>query len=83
VCNEKGHRVKIGRSSDVSRRVKELQAGNHNKLSVVRVWENQGHVEHAVHRYLEAVREEGEWFDTSVETVIRAVEVLRSRIVEH
>ena len=67
----------------MSRRVKELQAGNHHKLSVLRVWENQGHVEHAMHRYLEAVREEVEWFDTSVETVIRAVEVLRSRIFEH
>ena len=39
VWNEKAHRVKIGRNSDASRRAKELQAGNHHKLSAVRVWE--------------------------------------------
>ena len=81
IWNEKGRRVKIGRSTDVARRLRELQIGNHNKLRVVKVWEKQGHLERSVHAALEIVGEwEGcrEWFDTSPETAIRVVELYKN-----
>lgn len=60
--------VKVGRTTDVDRRVAELQTSHHSTLEVIGVV--AGDVEQAIHRELDALgkRRRGEWFDMDAST---------------
>ena len=57
---------KVGRSSDVQTRLKQLQTGSPYDLRIVLVLENQGHREREIHRRLHGYEGQsadgGEWF---------------------
>ncbi len=58
--------VKIGRSSDVDRRIGELQTSCPYELRIVLILEDQGHREREFHRRLRRFstrRFKGEWFE--------------------
>ena len=55
--------IKIGRSKDPQRRLKQLQTGNPNKLKLIASFKGQGWKEKILHENLEKFRKEGEWFD--------------------
>ena len=66
--NAAGH-VKIGRSTDPDRRLKSLQTGNSDPLTLVHVgWfhseEEARHCEEELHYRLDAWRVRGEWFQS-------------------
>jgi len=56
---------KVGRSSDVEARLKQLQTGSPYTLRIILVLKGQGHLERELHRRLrgyESQQEGGEWF---------------------
>lgn len=55
--------IKIGRSKDPSKRLKQLQTGNPNKLRLIASFNGQGWKEKILHESLKKFRKEGEWFD--------------------
>ena len=54
--------IKIGRSKTPSKRLKQLQTGNPNKLKLVASFKDQGWMEKNLHERLKDYRQEGEWF---------------------
>lgn len=54
--------IKIGRSNDPFKRLKQLQTGNQEKLHLVFYIENMGEKEKYLHNYLKEFRINGEWF---------------------
>lgn len=55
--------IKIGRSKDPQKRLKQLQTGNPNKLKLIASFEGEGWKEKILHERLDSFRLEGEWFD--------------------
>jgi hypothetical protein len=57
---------KVGRSSDVEARLKQLQTGSPYTLRIILVLENQGHREREIHQLLRGYESQqadgGEWF---------------------
>lgn len=54
--------IKIGRSKDPLKRLKQLQTGNPNKLKLIAYFDNMGWREKELHEQLSRYRLEGEWF---------------------
>jgi hypothetical protein len=56
--------LKIGRSNNAQKRLKELQVGSHTKLKLLCEISNMGHVEKRIHQRLSQfkIRKRGEWF---------------------
>tara|TARA_B100000085_G_C18500857_1_gene495419 strand:- start:895 stop:1200 length:306 start_codon:yes stop_codon:yes gene_type:complete len=54
--------IKIGRSKNPRKRLKQLQTGNPNKLKLIAAFEGQGWREKIIHERLSRYRLEGEWF---------------------
>ena len=57
--------IKIGRSSDVKRRQAEIQTSCPYQVRTILILENQGHLEHQLHKRLRRFRTRryaGEWF---------------------
>tara|TARA_B100000035_G_scaffold269211_1_gene242999 strand:- start:370 stop:675 length:306 start_codon:yes stop_codon:yes gene_type:complete len=54
--------IKIGRSKDPQKRLKQLQTGNPNKLKLIVEFKEQGWKEKILHEKLNKYRLEGEWF---------------------
>lgn len=54
--------IKIGRSKDPYKRLKQLQTGSSSKLNLIGVYPNCGWREKSLHMMLESFRLEGEWF---------------------
>lgn len=56
--------IKIGRSKNPEKRLKQLQTGNQNKLRIVATFENIGWREAELHQDLKRwrIRANGEWF---------------------
>ena len=54
--------IKIGRSKDPQKRLKQLQTGNPNKLKLIAEFKGEGWKEKILHERLEKYRLEGEWF---------------------
>jgi hypothetical protein len=54
--------IKIGRSKDPVKRLKQLQTGNPNKLKLIASFEGLGWKEKIIHEHLSMHRLEGEWF---------------------
>ena len=55
--------IKVGRSKDPVKRLKQLQTGNPNKLKLIASFENSGWKEKIIHERLEKWSEQGEWFN--------------------
>ena len=55
--------IKIGRSIDPEKRLKDLQTGNPNKLKLIQVIENKGYLEKPLHKELKQFKIRLEWFD--------------------
>tara|TARA_B100000212_G_C27355295_1_gene525577 strand:+ start:1167 stop:1463 length:297 start_codon:yes stop_codon:yes gene_type:complete len=55
--------IKIGRSKNPSKRLKQLQTGNPNKLKLIASFKEMGWREKLIHENLKQFRKEGEWFD--------------------
>lgn len=55
--------IKIGRSIDPDRRLKQLQTANANKLKLIAKFEGLGWREKLLHENLSDWRKKGEWFD--------------------
>lgn len=54
--------IKIGRSIDPLKRLKQLQTGNPHILKLIHVFYNQGDKENYLHFHLKEFRLKGEWF---------------------
>ena len=54
--------IKIGRSKDPVKRLRQLQTGNPNKLKLIASFDGEGWKEKILHERLEKFRLEGEWF---------------------
>ena len=54
--------IKIGRSKDPQKRLKELQTGNPNKLKLIATFKDKGWLEKILHEKLAKYRLNGEWF---------------------
>lgn len=56
--------IKIGRSKDPEKRLKQLQTGNSNQLKIIASFENLGWREKELHDLLKKwrIRNNGEWF---------------------
>ena len=57
--------IKIGRSKDPCKRLKQLQTGNANKLKLIASFKGMGWREKLIHEKLNRWSEEGEWFNCS------------------
>ena len=55
--------IKIGRSKDPAKRLKQLQTGNPNKLRLIASFKELGWREKIIHESLKKWSEEGEWFN--------------------
>tara|TARA_B100000131_G_C18023053_1_gene575364 strand:+ start:493 stop:786 length:294 start_codon:yes stop_codon:yes gene_type:complete len=54
--------IKIGRSKDPVKRLKQLQTGNPNELKLIASFKDQGWKEKIIHESLKSFRLKGEWF---------------------
>lgn len=54
--------IKIGRSKNPQKRLKQLQTGNPNKLKLIAEFKGEGWKEKILHERLSAYRLNGEWF---------------------
>ena len=54
--------IKVGRSKNPSKRLKQLQTGNPNKLKLIAFFKGEGWKEKLIHEELKYWRKEGEWF---------------------
>ena len=74
--------VKVGKTRDVSARVKQLSSGSGIEITKVEVlgpFVNYGQVELAIHAKLSSERRSGEWFSADFDTV-KAIAIDTSRI---
>jgi len=55
--------IKIGRSINPEKRLKQLQTGNPFKLKLIHVFYNEGNKEKFLHEELKTFRLKGEWFN--------------------
>ena len=64
--------IKIGITSNIRKRIKNLQTGNPHKLKVLFTWyvENAEQLEIQLHKKFERKRKSGEWFDLTDDDVI-------------
>ena len=72
--------VKIGRTSDITKRLRELEMSHNSRLVVVASFPEHGHLERAVHKRLSAYRStEGagnEWFNAPVQYAVKLINEL-------
>lgn len=61
-----GDGLKIGRSKNPSKRLKELQTGSASKLEILCVIKNKGFLEKTLHRCFNDIKLHGEWFSNAV-----------------
>ena len=54
--------IKVGRSKNPLKRLKQLQTGNPNKLKLIASFKGEGWKEKSIHERLDRYRLEGEWF---------------------
>ena len=54
--------IKIGRSKDPQKRLKQLQTGNPNRLKLIASFDGLGWQEKLIHERLKSYRLKGEWF---------------------
>jgi hypothetical protein len=62
------NRYKIGISVDPRKRLKQLQTGNHDELTIIHTYEsvNASKIETTLHNRYSHARKIGEWFDMSL-----------------
>tara|TARA_B100002019_G_scaffold291356_1_gene311314 strand:+ start:10978 stop:11289 length:312 start_codon:yes stop_codon:yes gene_type:complete len=65
IQSDKTGSLKIGRSKDPEKRLKQLQTGSPYSLRLILIIENSGHMEKQLHNHLKRYKERrrGEWFD--------------------
>jgi|SRR6056300_268762 predicted GIY-YIG superfamily endonuclease len=65
IQSDKTGSLKIGRSKNPERRLKQLQTGSPYKLKLIFAAESKGHMEKPLHERLKRFKERrrGEWFD--------------------
>lgn len=54
--------IKIGRSKNPEKRLKQLQTGNPNRLKLIATFKGEGWKEKLIHDDLKNWRKKGEWF---------------------
>ena len=70
IGNVEAGSVKIGKSNNPKKRLKELQTGNSHKLVLYSVIENvDEEYENSLHHILDHIRQEGEWFKLTDELI--------------
>ncbi len=67
--NPRAHRVKIGRSVNLVRRLSSLQGGSADPLELLLVLAGDKYVERSLHHRFASLRRIGEWFEVSWELV--------------
>ena len=63
IQSDKSGMIKIGRSKDPNKRLKQLQTGNPNKLKLIASFKDMGWREKLLHERLSEWSEQGEWFN--------------------
>lgn len=79
--DQSGH-IKIGHSTDVLRRISQLQTGNSRRLRLVTIIAGQQSHERALHRVFSDRRIVGEWFDDQDKEVSETLRELGQRAGE-
>ena len=54
--------IKVGRSKDPQKRLKQLQTGNPNRLKLIASFREKGSEEKYLHEVLNNYKQKGEWF---------------------
>jgi hypothetical protein len=73
IQSDKTGDFKIGRSKHPEKRLKQLQTGNQNKLKLILVVENSGHLEKRIHNSIKEKsrqKSRGEWFEFNLSTYL-------------
>jgi len=67
IQSDKTGAIKIGRTKNIKRRLKQLQTGSPYCLKIILLAEGMGHLEQKLHKDLAAlkIRRNGEWFPES------------------
>ena len=69
--------VKIGRSSNVQRRIRQLEEGHNFRIVLLAIYPGKGHLERRVHqrlkRYQSNVGAGNEWFDLSANYALKVI----------
>ena len=73
---QSNHAIKIGRSSDVKRRLSTLQVDNPDNLKIKYIAYGKGMYEKSIHRLFDYLNIKGEWF-TSHEDIYEYIELLK------
>ena len=63
IQSDKSGMIKIGRSRNPAKRLKQLQTGNPNRLKLIASFKGMGWREKLLHERLESWSEQGEWFN--------------------
>ena len=73
-------RYKIGIARNPKKRIRQLQTGNSDKLTLIETYqsENAFKIETALHNRFSYVRQEGEWFDLSITEESKFIEICKS-----
>lgn len=74
-----GGPCKIGHTSDVSRRLANMQISTHAQLRLVAVYEGGEPEERALHKQFAAVRLRGEWFKLRLPNALNDIKLARWR----
>lgn len=59
------YKIGITRSKNIEKRIKQIQTGNHNKVTCVNYFQSKhfSKIEKTLHNYYSHLRKEGEWFE--------------------
>lgn len=65
ILNKNTSQIKIGKSKNPNKRVKQLQTGSAGRLKLIAYWDCKDYFEKRIHRALSLWRSryDGEWFD--------------------
>lgn len=78
-----GHRVKLGKSKDPTRRVKQLQTGSGVRLRLLACYHLPDVYERRLHGILRDCKTKGEWFDLGTEGTTWLVSYVRDLEAQH
>ena len=73
-------RYKIGIAKNPKQRIRQLQTGNSDELTLIETYEseNASKIESALHNRFSHVRQSGEWFDLSITEEVNFIKMCRS-----
>lgn len=79
IHDKKNNAYKIGMSKNPTKRLKQLQTGNSNKLYLLASFKSNQYLEKFLHKLLSFDNIRGEWFELTVEKLEFLIDYLEER----